>query len=110
MIDDTVSKIEERIANMKSVDEARKQELLGLIATLRTEVLSLAETRADDAETIARYAELSAHEVTRAGSNPKLQRITLEGLETSVEGFEAEHPQLASIVGRICKSLSDIGI
>ncbi len=46
----------------------------------------------------------------REEKNPQLLKISLQGLSTSVEGFESSHPKLVGIVNSICLTLSNIGI
>jgi hypothetical protein len=110
MIQDTIGNIEKRIAGLPALDEGKRRELLRLLATLKTEVVDLSETEREHAESIARFAELSAHEATRRNKRPDLQEISLNGLSTSVDGFEASHPRLVEIVNSICTVLSNLGI
>jgi hypothetical protein len=110
MIEDTLSKLEARIRQLKSLDDPRKDELTELFSTLKDEVTQLSRTRRDEAESIAQFAALSAHEATRPTRNPRLQKLSIEGLEESVEGMEVSHPRLVEIVNSICVSLSNMGI
>jgi hypothetical protein len=72
--------------------------------------VELSKTEAEHAESIARFAALSAHEATRREKRPDLQQISIDGLTTSVEGFEATHPRLVEIVNSFCVLLSNLGI
>ena len=45
-----------------------------------------------------------------AVSRPQLLKLSLQGLSSSVEGFEGSHPNLVEIVNSICLALSNIGI
>jgi hypothetical protein len=110
MIDDTLGKLEARIGALAAVPDEKKRELIGLFETLRREVTGLSETETEQAESIARFAELSAHEATRPGGNPQLQNLSRDGLAVSVEGFEVSHPKLVEIVNAICVNLSNLGI
>jgi len=110
MIQDTIGKIEKRVETLPALDEDKRRDLLRLLATLKTEVVELSRTEQEHAESIARFAELSALEATRQEKRPELQRISLEGLSTSAEGFEASHPRLVEIVNSICVVLSNLGI
>jgi hypothetical protein len=110
MIDETLGKIEQRISRLDSLDPARKKELAELFETLRTEILQLSVTHAEQAESITRFAELSAHEATRGRVNPQLHDLSMQGLSASVEGFEVTHPRLVEIVNSICVVLSNLGI
>jgi Mg2+ and Co2+ transporter CorA len=110
MIEDTVSKIEARIEGSEAITDDRKRELLQLLHTLKTEVASLSKTHGDQAESIAGFAEVSAHEATRTKQNPELLNLSLKGLSSSVEGFEKSHPQLVQIVNTISNTLANLGI
>lgn len=109
MIDDTVSKIEAQVRDA-SISPERKAELLKLLAALKTEVATLSQTNAEDAQSIARFTEVSTLEATRTETNPKLRELSLEGLKSSVEGFEQSHPKLVQAVNSISQTLSNLGI
>jgi len=110
MIDDTLQQIETRLKNSESVREDRRTELLSLLATLKREVAELSKTHGDEAQSIAGFTNISAHEATRSEQNPELLNLSLKGLSSSVEGFESSHPQLVRIVNSISQTLSNLGI
>lgn len=112
MIDDTIQKLEDRVNSMRGISPEKRSELAHLVSTLRTEMHTLATTRSGSAASIARFASLSMIEASREDSdaNPRLKELSLKGLSTSVEGFEASHPKLVSIVNQICNTLSTLGI
>jgi hypothetical protein len=110
MINDTISKIEARIASAESLSEARKHELKELLAALKTEVGGLSQTHRDEAQSIAGFAEVSTHEATRAEPNPQLLDLSLQGLAASAQGFEQSHPKLVRAVNTISQTLSNLGI
>ena len=110
MIEDTISKIEARIHAADSIKDDRKQELLQLLGTLKSEMAGLSKTHGEQAESIAGFTERSTHEATRAEQNPELLDLSLKGMSSSVEGFEKSHPQLVQIVNTISHTLSNLGI
>lgn len=110
MNDDTLSKIESKIQSSESISEDRKRELIQLLGTLKAEMSSLSKTHGEQAQSIAGFTEMSAHEATRSQQNPELLQLSLKGLSSSVDGFEKSHPQLVQIVNSISKMLSDLGI
>ena len=110
MIEDTIGKIEARIRSTEAVREDRRQELLQLLGTLKSEVAELSKTHGEQAESIAGFTEVSAHEATRAEQDPELLKLSLEGLGSSVRGFEESHPRLVQIVNAISSTLSNLGI
>ena len=110
MIEDTIGKIEARIRGSKSIRDERRRELLQLLSTLKSEVAHLSQTHGEQAQSIARFAELSAHEATREAQNPELLNLSLRGLSSSVGEFEKSHPQLVRIVNAVSQTLSNLGI
>jgi putative cell wall-binding protein len=110
MIQDRIDKIEERLKQSKTVKESDKIELLNLLTTLRTEIADLSKTHYEHAESIAGFAELSASEATRREKSPALLNLSIEGLTSSVQGFEISHPRLVGIINSFCTMLSNLGI
>ena len=110
MIQDTIQEIEARLRSAEHMPVEKRAELLALLATLKREVSSLSSTDADQARSIAGFAQLSAHEATRQEVNPALLEHSLAGLRTSVAGFEGSHPQMVQAANAICTALSNLGI
>jgi hypothetical protein len=110
VIQETINQIEARIKRAKSLNDAKKRELLNLLSTLKVEVSDLSKTHAEQTRSIAGFTEVSIHEAMREEKNPQLLRLSLEGLSTSVQEFESSHPKLVGVVNSICLALSNIGI
>jgi hypothetical protein len=110
MIEDTIGKIQSRIEGTDALKDERKQELLELLGTLKSEVAELSKTHGEEAQSIAGFTEVSAHEATRTEQNPELLKLSLSGLGSSVQGFEGSHPKLVQIVNAISQTLSNLGI
>lgn len=110
MIQDRLEKIEEKLKQSKTVKESDKTELLTLLATLRTEVAELSQTHQEHAQSIVGFAELSTHEATRREKSPVLFNLSLEGLASSVQGFEISHPRLVGVINSFCTMLANSGI
>jgi hypothetical protein len=110
MIDKTISEIEAKVREAKSVGDDRKQELLTLLARLKSEVGDLAKTHAEQADSIAGFVSVSAHEATRQAQNPEALQHSVEGLKSSASGFEQSHPKLVQTVSSISNLLSNLGI
>jgi hypothetical protein len=109
-IEHTLGTIEARIQNSESIRADRRAELLELLGKLKAEVASLSQTDEEQARSIAGFAEISAHEATRADKNPQLLQHAVDGLSSSVKGFEESHPRLVQIVNAISGFLSNLGI
>ena len=110
MIQETITQIEARIKEAKSLNDEKKRELLNLLSTLKTEIFEFSETHPEHTQSITSFTEVSIHEAIREEKNPKLLKLSLQGLSTSVEGFESSHPKLVGIVNSICNTLANIGI
>ena len=98
------------IRKTDAIKDESKSELLSLLSTLKAEVSELSQTNAEQAQSIAGFTAVSAHEATREAKNPQLVRLSLEGLASSVEGFEQSHPRLVEVVNSICTTLANLGI
>ena len=110
MIEDTIKKIEQRVQESNSLQPDKRADLLQLLGTLKEEVHDLAITDDEQAQSITRFFDLSTHEATRSGKNPKLLKLSVDGLSASVDGFETSHPKLVALVNRICTTLSNLGV
>jgi hypothetical protein len=110
MIQETIAQIEAMIKEAKSLNDEKKRELLNLLSTLKTEVSEISKTHPEHTQSITSFAEVSIHEAIREEKNPQLLKLSLQGLSTSVEGFESSHPELVAIVNSICLILSKSGI
>jgi len=110
MIQETITQIETRIQHAKSLNGAKKKELLDLVSTLKAEVSEFSKTHPEHTQSITGLTEVSIHEAIREEKNPQLLKLSLQGLSASVEGFEGSHPKLVKIVNSLCLTLSNIGI
>ena len=110
MIEDTIQRIEAEVRDAKHISPERRTELLKLLETLKTEVAPLSKTHEEQAESIAGFAVLSAHEAMRSKRTPELLKLSLKGLGTSVTEFEKTHPRLVRSVDAISQALSNLGI
>jgi len=110
MLQETISKIENQLQNSSAMPEPQRAELLRLLATLKSEIGELSKTHQEQAQSIAGFTELSAHEATRETKNPELLKLSVKGLSSSAEEFEETHPQLVGIVNRIATMLANMGI
>jgi hypothetical protein len=110
LIQETLAKIEARIQASETISGDKRQELHQLLATLRSEVGRLSATQSEQARSIAGFTEVAAHEATREQPNPRLLKLSLDGLASSVEEFESSHPNLVHAVNSISNTLANLGI
>ena len=90
MIEQTISEIEARI-RAGSVNEPAKDELLQLLAKLKTEITVMQQNLND------------------SGEKEKLKN-SMDELRSSVAGFEQSHPKIVQAVNSISNTLSNLGI
>jgi prefoldin subunit 5 len=107
---------EERIQKIKSAVEAadhispeKKAEVLALLAKLKPAIAKIAQTHQQDAQSISRFVEASAHEAAKKKHPEGLERV-LRKLRQSVEKFEASHPDLTAFISEYSALLSSYGI
>jgi hypothetical protein len=110
MMQETINEIEKRLGQSGVVKDEDRAALLQLLSRLKGEIDALSLTDKEQAQSIAGFTQLSAHEATRDSRNPKLLELSLEGLSSSVAGFEKTHPKLVALVDSICTTLSNLGI
>ncbi len=110
MVDERIERTESTLRTAGDIPEERKAEVLGLLSQLRARITGLSETHQEDADSIARFVEASAHEATRASKKPGLLQTALAGLKQSVHGFEASHPEMVESVNRFATALANMGL
>jgi ABC-type transporter Mla subunit MlaD len=110
MTDEHIEKTKSAIESAENIPANRKAELLDLLSKLKSAIAEVSQTHHEDARSIARLVETSAHEATRAERKPESIRNPLRKLKQSVENFEASHPELASFVNQYSALLSALGI
>ena len=76
---DTISEIEERIRSAGALKEESRAELLDLLGQLKSQIGALSKTNQEQAQSIAGFAEVSAHEATREEKNPKSLKHSILG-------------------------------
>jgi hypothetical protein len=110
MTDEHIEKTKSAIESAENIPADRKAELLDLLSKLKPAIAKVSETHHEDAKSIARLVEASAHETIRAEKKPEHTNRLLHELKQSVENFEASHPQLVSFTTKYSAVLSALGI
>jgi len=110
MLDEAIKSEEASVQGAGSPPRNRRRELDQLLGRLEPEIAELSKTHDEQAQSIAGFAQVAAHEATRKEQNPRLLKLALECLRTSVEEFEATHPRLVQIVTAISNTLASMGI
>ncbi len=107
MIQDRIAKIEATLNSAADLSPATRQELLSLLADLKTEVAALQPSHTAEAASITASTDAAIASVSRPEDDTP---AALRDLRASVAGFEASHPQLVAVVDRIALTLSNMGI
>jgi Domain of unknown function (DUF4404) len=102
--------IESTIRTAQNIPSDRRDELLAMVARLKSELTNLSKTHHEEAASITRFADASAHEAGRSRKNPKLADTALSGLRVSIHGLEESHPALVGAVNRFATALSNMGL
>jgi len=110
MIDETIQRIEARLRSAEAMPESTREELLHLLATLKSEVARLPPGKAEQARNIALAADRSTEQALDADRDPEAYRGTLDNFSGSVREFEESHPKLVQIVNNIANTLAGLGI
>jgi len=110
MIPERIAQIEATLRNSPSIPDATRQELLELVAGLKTEVAPLVSTHGDSVDQIAGSADAAVQAAVRREEQPEEAAQAVEGLAASVRDFEISHPKLVQIVDRLAVTLSNMGI
>ena len=108
MTDEHIEKTKSAIESAENIPADRKAELLDLLSKLKPAIARVSETHHDDARSIARLVEASAHETIRTREKPA--QHLLRELKQSVQNIEASHPQLVAFTTRYSALLSALGI
>ena len=82
----TIAELESKIHALESAGSRQKQELLALVAKLKTEA------------------------GTRGPQDLQPLKHSVDELRSSVEGFEQSHPKLVVIVNNLSNTLANLGI
>jgi Domain of unknown function (DUF4404) len=110
MTDEHIEKTKSAIESAGNIPADKKAELLDLLSKLKSAIGKVSETHHEDARSIARLVEASAHETIRAQKKPEQSKRLSRELKRSVENFEASHPDLVSFVTEYTGFLSALGI
>lgn len=90
-----------------SLNDENRAKLLGLLETLKPEMVKLT---ADQAKSVAEYIQRSTQEALRQQRDDALLKEHNEGLLDSVRQFEVSHPLLVENVNYIATVLAKMGI
>lgn len=110
MTDERIEKIKSAVETADHISPEKKAELLAVLAKLKPAITKVAQTHEEEAESISRFVEASAHEAAKKKKHPEGLEKVLHGLKQSVQKFEASHPDLTAFVTEYSAVLSGLGI
>ena len=110
MIDERIEKTKSAVKSAENIPGGKKAELLRLVSKLQPAITKVSETHHEQAQSIARLVEASAHAATRTKKKQRLIKILLLELKQSVENFEGSHPELVALVTEYTAFLAAVGI
>jgi prefoldin subunit 5 len=110
MTDERIQKIKSAVEAADHISPEKKTELLAVLAKLKPAIAEVAQTSEEEAESISRFVEASAHKVANRKERPESVEKVLHKLKQTVEKFEASHPQLTAFVTEYSAVLSGLGI
>jgi hypothetical protein len=108
MINDTLHKLEDRLARSEQLSPENRIALESIVAELRREIAEISDK--EQAESIVGFSDASTREALRQSPDNTLVDLSLAGLRRSVHAFEISHPRLTAVVNQLCNQLSDLGI
>ena len=109
MTDERIQKIKSAVEAADHIPPEKKAELLGVLTKLKPAIAEVAQTNEEEAETISRFVEASAHDVAGNKEGSEGAERVLHKLKQSVEKFEASHPQMTAFVTEYSAVLSGLG-
>jgi prefoldin subunit 5 len=110
MTEEHIEKIKSAVEAADHIPTEKKDEVVAALAKLKPAIAEIAQTHAEDAQSIRRSVEAAAHEAARKDKRPENLNTALDDLKRKVEKFEASHPELFASVSRFSTLLSALGI
>jgi hypothetical protein len=107
---DRLGQLEARIHESHELSPQQKEELLQLVSELKEAMAELPTTHEAQPPSSTRVPDLAAAETTRQDTPQHPLRRAMDDVSTSVEAFEASHPDLVNTVNQISTLLANMGI
>jgi Domain of unknown function (DUF4404) len=105
-----LGRLEARIQETHELSPQQKEELLQLISELKAAMAAFPTTPEAHAPSRTPVPDTIAAETTRQDTPQHRVRVAMDDVSTSVEAFEASHPELVSTVNQISTLLANMGI
>lgn len=100
--------VTQTVQQLQGWPDARKEELITLIAELTKSLKAVADTRPDDAERVAKTAELVVAEATKAKPDKGFLSLTTDGLKKAAEAVADIAPTVLAVAGKVAAFVSGL--
>jgi hypothetical protein len=100
-IQSRLEKVTQSVQQVHGWADDKKDELAKLLADLTTSLKAAAEVRPDDAERVAKTAELVVSEATKAKPDKGFLAISAEGLKKAAEAVADIAPSVLAVAGKV---------
>jgi len=107
---DRLGQLEARIHESHDLNPQQKAELLQLLAELKAAMAERSITEIAPPQGPTSAPDSSAPEGTRQDTPQHPVRMAMDDLSSSIEAFEASHPEFVNTVNHISTFLANIGI
>jgi hypothetical protein len=107
---DQLGQLEARIHESHDLSPRQKAELLQLVTELKEAMADRSITHAAPPQGTTSVPDSSAPEGTRQNTPQHPVRMAMDDLSSSIEAFEASHPELVTTVNQISTLLANMGI
>jgi hypothetical protein len=100
--------VTQTVQQLQGWPDARKEELTKLLDELAKSLKEVAHTRPDDAERVAKTAELLVGEATKAKPDKGFLSITVDGLKKAAEAVADIAPTVLAVAGKVATFVAGI--
>jgi hypothetical protein len=107
---DRLGQLEARIHETHELSPQQKEELLRLVSEVKEAMAALSTPPEAHAPSRTRVTDTAGGEATRPDTPHHPLRSAMDDVSTSVEAFEASHPELVNTVNQISTLLANMGI
>jgi Domain of unknown function (DUF4404) len=107
---DRLGQLEARIHETHELSPQQREELLRLVLELKEAMAAFPTTPEVHAPSRTHVIDTAESETTRQDTPQHPLRSAMDDVSTSVEAFEASHPELVNTVNQISTLLANMGI
>lgn len=105
----TLTNVSQNIGALEDVNQSAKEDLQQLIEQLSEALQQAPEDKAEEAEAVAKSAELLVQTATEEKPNKTMVQISGEGLKQAAKNIAGVMPQVLAIATKIVASIATLG-